>query len=218
LNSGGVSSLSSGGDTLLGGVGNDNIDGGASNDSIDGGVGNDTINAGGGDDTVFGGDGDDVIRVGNSATSAGDFADGSAGNDELGNSTIIGGEDGDGSEVDFISGFDANDGITVTFDGTEQGTHTDNSDSDSGTFSQIEGVRGSNQIDSINAAADNSSRLFISGYAGADTIIGGDDAITGGLGADSLSGGAGDDTLTGDEDNDTIDGGAGNDYVMGDRR
>ena len=195
---------------------------GTSDVTVDARGGNDEITEGNGDNVIDGGTGSDTINVG------------------YGNSTITGGEDGDGSDIDVLSGLDANDGITVTFSGTEQGTYTDNSDSDSGSFSQIEAVEGSNLADSIDAAANNSGGLILSGNAGDDTILGGsgsdtidggdnNDVLVGGAGADSISGGAGDDSLIGGNQGgfyatsgdmpttggDTLDGGAGNDTIYG---
>jgi Ca2+-binding RTX toxin-like protein len=167
--------------------------------------------------TVDGGDGDDTIREGNGDN----LVDGGAGSDRFiigfGTSTIIGGEDGDGSDRDILSAFEANDGVSVIFDGTEQGSYTDNSDSDSGTFSEIEGVNGSNQADTIDASLDNSAGLTLSGAGGDDSVVGGsgEDFISGGAGADTLTGGAGGDALVGDEGDDVIDGGAGADFIEG---
>jgi len=196
--------------TGLSSPGDDTIDGGTGDDTIIAGDGSDTIQLSDdfGDDVVFGGEdpdvtvdaggGDDEIREGNGHN----VIDGGDGSDTInvgyGTSTIIGGEDGDGSDVDTLSASDANDGITVTFDGTEQGTYTDNSDSDSGTFTQIEAVEGSGQADTINAAADASSGLTLSGLGGSDEITGGsgNDTLSGGTSNDLLTGGGGDDTFT----------------------
>ncbi|MCR5219531.1 MAG: RTX toxin, partial [bacterium] len=55
------------------------------------------------------------------------------------------------------------------------------------------------------------------GYAGNDTLVGGDgaDRLYGGLGNDSLLGNAGADLLSGGDGDDTLDGGYGNDTLTG---
>ena len=50
---------------------------------------------------------------------------------------------------------------------------------------------------------------------GRSSLIGGDDVLTGGDGADRLYGGGGNDTLEGGAGNDLLDGGAGNDILQG---
>jgi RTX calcium-binding nonapeptide repeat (4 copies) len=58
----------------------------------------------------------------------------------------------------------------------------------------------------------------MSGGAGADSLTGGakDDSLSGGTGNDTLTGGAGDDLLVGDLGNDRLSGGAGRDDLDGD--
>ncbi len=90
-------------DTVLGGAGNDLVTGDAGNDSLDGGSGNDTLSGGDGNDVVLGGDGNDSINTGLGA----DTIYGGAGSDTIsvvsgGNTTIIGSEDADGSDVDTL--------------------------------------------------------------------------------------------------------------------
>ncbi|MGO4854344.1 Hint domain-containing protein [Phaeovulum sp. W22_SRMD_FR3] len=209
----------------------DSITGGQYNDSIQGGAGNDTINVNDGNDTVYGGAGADSISGGNGndllyGGDDNDTISGGAGNDTLygeggqdtfkfydgwGSDTVWGGNAGsDFDTLDFSSVTTG--GINVTFTGSEDGTAS--SGPNTVTFDNIEGVVGSNQADSINAAADNSG-LTLLGGGGNDTIIGGGgaDSIDGGAGNDLISGGAGDDTLLGGAGDNTIDGGDGNDFI-----
>jgi Ca2+-binding RTX toxin-like protein len=215
----------SGSDRIAGGGGNDSLSGGGDNDTILGGNGNDTLDGvqgddsldgGSGDDLIFGGDGNDTLVAGNN-TGAGDTLVGGNGDDLLidsfwnatlegnsgsdtiqvgyGSATVIGGEDPDGTDVDRLSFDLANDAATVTFTGDEAGVYTD-SDGDSGTFSQIEEVYGSDRDDSIDAALDTSGVSIVTGR-GFDTLIGGS-------GNDTLEGGREDDLLTGGLGNDTF--------------
>jgi Ca2+-binding RTX toxin-like protein len=175
---------------------------GTSNVSVDAGAGNDSIREGNGNNTINAGTGNDTIIAG------------------FGISTITGGEDVGGGDTDVLNFSIANDAVTITFDGAESGTYTDD-DGDSGTFSQIESIQLTSGNDSVNASLDTSG-VIIDGFGGVDTIIGGsgNDIITGGgllFGdpGDSLVGGAGDDIILGDSGDDTIDGGTDNDFIEG---
>ena len=209
-------------DSITGGQYNDSIQGGAGNDTINVNDGNDTVYGEAGADSISGGNGDDLLYGGDDN----DTISGGAGNDTLygeggqdtfkfydgwGSDTVWGGNAGsDFDTLDFSS--ITTGGINVTFTGSEDGTAS--SGTNTVTFDNIEGVVGSNQADSINAAADNSG-LTLSGGGGNDTIIGGGgaDSIDGGAGNDLISGGAGDDTLLGGAGDNTIDGGDGNDFI-----
>lgn len=119
-----------GDDSLLGGQGDDDIDGGEGDDTLEGGQGQDELiggagadflSGGTGDDTLDGGAGEDVLQLGPDN----DRADGGQGSDRftfdgLGNHTIVGGEDPDGSDVDVLdlTGVRAN----VIQTGPESGT------------------------------------------------------------------------------------------------
>ena len=205
-----------GNDSLSGGGDNDTILGGNGNDTLDGVQGDDSLDGGAGDDLIFGGDGNDTLVAGNN-TGAGDTLVGGNGDDLLidsfwnatlegnsgsdtiqvgyGSATVIGGEDPDGTDVDRLSFGLSNDAATVTFTGDEAGVYTD-SDGDSGTFSQIEEVYGSDRDDSIDAALDTSGVSIVTGR-GFDTLIGGS-------GNDTLEGGREDDLLTGGSGNDVF--------------
>lgn len=67
------------------------------------------------------------------------------------------------------------------------------------------------------AAAANPDNQVITGGEGADSLTGGggNDLISGLSGNDTLDGGAGNDTLLGGSGNDTLDGGSGNDWLAG---
>ncbi len=119
-----------GDDSLLGGDGDDSVEGGEGADTLEGGQGQDTLvggagsdflTGGTGDDRLFGGDGTDQLVLGPDN----DRAEGGFGSDlftidGLGNHTIIGGEDPDGTDIDVIdlSGVRAN----VIPSGAESGT------------------------------------------------------------------------------------------------
>ena len=170
--------------------------------SVDAGAGNDEIREGNGSNTIGAGTGSDTIYAG------------------FGTSTIIGGEDVGNGDTDVLDFSVADDAVTITFDGAESGTYSDD-DGDSGTFSQIELFKLTTGDDSVDASLDTAG-VFIDGSGGADTIIGGsgNDVITGGGSpfadpGDSLAGGAGDDIILGDAGDDTIDGGSGNDFIEG---
>jgi Ca2+-binding RTX toxin-like protein len=166
--------------SLYGGGGADSVSGGSGNDTLDGGTGNDTLTGGAGNDSLQGGDGADRIIV-----SATDGVD-----------QIAGGEGPtDQDTLDFFGTGSA----TVIFTGNESGTYS--LGSASGSFSQIETVEGTEQGDTLNAAATTAGQT-LAGF-------GGDDTLTGGAGSDSLSGGTGNDTLTGGAGADVLDGGAG---------
>ncbi|MEL6809613.1 MAG: Hint domain-containing protein, partial [Pseudomonadota bacterium] len=110
-----------GNDSIEGGEGNDTLEGGQGQDTLEGGSGADTLIGGQGDDTLLGGDGEDLLVVGpDNDRAEGGFQSDRFTFDGLGNSTIIGGEDADGLDIDVIdlSGVDAN----VIQSGPESGT------------------------------------------------------------------------------------------------
>lgn len=220
-----------GNDTILGGDGNDDIFARAGDDSISAGAGadtifagdgNDTLDGGSGDDSLVGGAGNDLLIAGNN-TGIGDTLLGGAGDDTLidsywnatldggegsdviqagyGSATVIGGEDPSGTDIDRLAFDVANDAVSVRFTGDEAGVYSD-ADDDSGTFSQIEAVSGSDNDDSIDATLDSSGL-----------------SLEAGRGFDTITGGSGDDTLNGGREDDILTGGLGNDafiYLEGD--
>ena len=110
-----------GDDTIEGGEGDDTLEGGQGQDLLEGGAGADVLSGGQGDDTLLGGDGADLIELGpdNDRAEGGQASDRFT-FDGLGNHTIIGGEDADGSDIDILdlTGVRAN----VIQSGPESGT------------------------------------------------------------------------------------------------
>lgn len=139
------------------------------------GAGDDVIYSGNAANTLDGGDGSDTFHIGR------------------GNDTIIGGEGG--TDVDMLSGAEANDALDITFTGDEAGTYSD-ADGDSGSFTEVEAFELTAGNDVLDGSASNAS-ITVDAGAGADDITGGagDDNITGGGGDDTLTGGAGDDVF-----------------------
>jgi Ca2+-binding RTX toxin-like protein len=258
-----------GNDTVTGGALDDVINGDAGNDTLNAGTGVDVLNGGADDDRLIfadinagesadGGTGNDTFEFaaanGSGHTiSASDtqvtvdgttisitnvenyILSGADGNDSLsangagvelfgngGNDNIFLNSSNIGSSSDGGSGFD----ILFYFDSDISGTsrNVDN---------VITVNAGSLTIDGVTTTATNFERFVISGLDGNDTISGGNlaeslsggagnDTIDGGDGSDSISGGTGNDTLNGDAGNDTIsisdggdtiDGGADNDTL-----
>jgi len=203
---------SSANETINGGAGNDKIFvGGADADYIDAGDGNnyiddsdngmsDTIIGGAGNDTIFArgasddyiwsGDGNNYVDATGSSSSA---IYGGGGNDTLvggiGNDTLYGGEG------NFVYVITAGDKIVEYAD---QGT-----DTVSTTLSAY----------TLGANIENLTHTGTTTFTGLGNEL--DNLITGGIGADSLSGLDGNDTLVGGGGSDTLVGGIGNDtYVV----
>jgi cyclophilin family peptidyl-prolyl cis-trans isomerase len=171
-----VSSLTIGGEQ-----GNDSLDasamtdpvtvtGGSGDDSLTGGSGDDVLNGQAGDDVVRGGAGDDALLGG----SGRDLLDGGDGNDRLraqgySGDTLVG-----SSGSDLLSGGDGTDRVTVQGDTDitlEDAQLTVGSDSHQLVDierAQLAGGAGSNTID----AAGFSGNTTLSGGLGADTLTG----------------------------------------------
>lgn len=166
-------------DTLYGNGGNDVLSGNAGNDYISGGYGMDALYGGTGDDTLDGGHGNDMLFGGPGAD------------------RFIGGEG-----YDTVSYIDSQKSVVISM-----GDGSSANDATGDTFSGIEKVVGSNNLDLI--AGDHLGNE-IDGAGGDDWLMGyaGDDNLQGGQGADNLLGGAGNDRLTG---------GAGDDVLTGDQ-
>ena len=181
-------STDAGNDTVYGGAGADNINGGDGNDSLYGGDGADTLAGASGNDTAFGGLDSDTFNI----------------TDDHETIQIVGGEDGDGLDVDSIGFYnlETSDGVTVTATGDEAGTFAYNDPStksgitSSGTYVEIEELNGTFYDDTFNMAADNSG-VSIDANEGADIINtgSGDDVIEADSGADTVNAGAGNDTI-----------------------
>ena len=160
------------------------------NDHSDG-SNDDHVDAGAGNDTILSGAGNDTVR----ADEGDDVVDGGAGDDT-------------------IYGFEGSD----TVDG---GTGDDliNTRTSSGTGRPDEAyIDPSNPAISYTADTDpNNDRDSVTGGAGNDTILTGDDddTIIGGTGHDAVDAGFDDDTVTGDAGNDTLEGNEGEDTIEG---
>ncbi len=247
-------------EVLLGGSGNDSLTGNASSNTLNGGSGADTLNGGDGDDVIIGGAGADIMDGGagidtlsyDGSTTAIKVALGEAGvqatstdtvttADDYGDKftnfeNVIGGTKADtitgnslanvlggGAGNDTISGGDGNDTIiggagSDTMDG---GAGIDTLSYETSTASVVitlgePGV----QKTSTNLLGDDFGDKFtnfenVTGGSGADSITGNSlaNVIVGGAGADTLNGGDGNDTIIGGAGADTMDGGAGTDTL-----
>jgi Ca2+-binding RTX toxin-like protein len=208
---------SDGVDTVNGAGGNDNMFGQLGNDVLNGGIGNDILSGGNGNDTVNGGAGNDIIRY-----TVGE-----------GNDTIDGGANPNpGGDTLAILGTAANETLAVAYNGT--------------AITQINGGGSIANIEFVTAdllgAADTLSygatvasvsvNLLlgtasgftsianvsnVTGGSGADTLTGDtlNNVINGGGSGDTIVGGGGTDTLNGDGGNDSLTGGSGNDLLRG---
>jgi Ca2+-binding RTX toxin-like protein len=152
------------------------LDAGGGSDTLNGAAAPDTLLGGTGNDTLIGGSGADILR-------------GGAGNDTLDGQ-------GDPGQFDLIDFSDATGAINFTlsqgagpFTFSAAGLGTD-------TYSNMEGVIGTNFNDTLNGS---SSADEIHGGSGDDVIAGnaGDDILFGDDGSDVIRGGAGADTMTG---------------------
>jgi Ca2+-binding RTX toxin-like protein len=212
---------------ILGGAGNDTITGGAGNDFLDGGLGSDTINGGSGSDTVGYWERTDpiTVRLGLSNATGSGGTTGGAEHDVIGadienaggglnTDLIVGNEkpnwlsggfsvlgpDGD----DVLQGHGGND----TYSGGAGSDTVDYSDETAGVTASLDGVANDGG-DTIGTDVEN-----LTGGSGADTLTGnsGPNVLKGGPGADTLTGLGGDDVFDARESvADTIDCGAGND-------
>jgi Ca2+-binding RTX toxin-like protein len=173
--------------TIIGTAGDDALGGTAGDDVITGLGGADIINGAAGNDDIDGGDGDDSLYGG------------------LGADILKGGNGFDIARYDTaLAGVTASLGADLAGRGDALGD----------TFSQVEGLVGSN-FDDLLVGSGVANTLY--GLDGADQLSGlsGDDRLLAGLGADNLNGGDGIDTLLGEDDNDTLNGGFGNDNLYG---
>lgn len=189
-------------DTLTGGVpydaalygfgGADSMTGGDGDDRLYGGAGNDSISAGGGADLVIGGEGADTL----------DFSD-----DGDADTLVINLADGTG--IDTISGFGAEDFVQVVATDVKNFNPLEHVSQTSGLLSfNFDGAIGAEvSVDFGAFIVDGEKIMFdLTGSSNADTIEGGalsdrldgsdgNDMITGGMGSDNLLGGDGNDTF-----------------------
>ena len=239
LGEGGNDSLDAGDgrDTVLGGNGDDTIGGSGGDDSILGDAGNDFINGHDGNDIFLSGDGNDTLFgfTGSDSISAGNGDDriwGDAGND-----TIDAG-DGTNDAVFYTQTGALPINAVVSASGGSAGINTATVFSASDDVDSVRGFEnlwgsGSNDVITVNSAANQNYNLYLFGYTGNDTIIdnsGGvfasysvvSSSLTSGISVNLATGVAtdgfgGTDSLVGvtainaTSFNDTIIGGAGND-------
>ena len=191
--------------------GSDTIDGGAGNDEIFGGGGDDYLHGGNGNDKIWGDDSDAAGR--HPELNGNDHIWGDDGDDYLdggyGNDNIHGGEDNDlifgGADNDELYGDNGDDTIYGDFLNENVAVHGND---------YIDGGEGNDYL--VGGGGDD----WIVGGEGNDTLFG-DDCQTGFelntvmAGDDYLSGGAGNDNLIGGYGNDTLDGGTGDDLIFG---
>lgn len=191
--------------------GSDTIDGGAGNDEIFGGSGDDYLHGGYGNDKIWGDDSDAAGR--HSELNGNDHIWGDDGDDYLdggyGNDNIHGGEDNDlifgGADNDELYGDNGDDRIYG--DNLKENVAVHGND-------YIDGGEGNDYL--VGGGGDD----WIVGGEGSDTLYGDDcqpgfELNTVMAGDDYLSGGAGNDNLIGGYGNDTLDGGTGDDLILG---
>jgi Ca2+-binding RTX toxin-like protein len=216
-----------GNDVLSGGNGDDSISGGSGNDLISGGSGNDALIGGAGDDTIYGDAGIDqaVIGTGTDLVSLGD------GNDTIyvdtpadldGSDTLNGGTNSSGNDAIVMVGNSAYDFTNATIEEIEELKFLTSSVSGRSVTLGANTSNGDNIIllnsygVSAGAVVANASALGTGmAFKFDGTYFSGNDSVTGGAGADTLSGGDGNDSLAGGSGGDSLAGGAGNDTLIG---
>ncbi|WP_445149574.1 calcium-binding protein [Baekduia sp. Peel2402] len=188
-------------DVLTGGDGDDVLKGSGGDDHLLGGAGRDELDGGAGRDEVRGGDGDDALAGDPGSSMAPDVLDGGPGRDTL-------------SEYEYSDGGSSQRAVRVTLDagGADDGRP--------GEGDEVAGI----EVVHLLVAAE-----LVAGPFGADLKVFHTGAtpsrLTGGPGADvltgydyddTISGGAGDDLLIGAYGHDTITGGPGKDTINAD--
>lgn len=180
-----------GDDTLTGGDVKDFLLGDEGNDTLNGGDGNDVLDGDEGNDTETGGIGNDTFDQGREAN----------GGDDL--------NGGDGRDV--VNYVSRRQNLNVTLSPTLAGADDDGETGELDDVAAIETVRAGQGADTIDATSMGTTKVFLKGGRGVDTMTGdgGDDKLTGDDGNDILAGGSGNDKLYGSEGDDTLNGGAG---------
>jgi predicted outer membrane repeat protein len=218
----GTNIISGGGgdDYITGGVGTDIIDGGADRDTVDYSTSTSGVTINLLAHTQSGGDAanDTLTRIENivGSTTGGDFLIGDDSNNAFyglgGDDQLTGGGGADqligGSGFDIARYDSSTIGLVVSL--TTPANNTGQAIGDS--FDSIEGLVGTNQIDTLTGNAvtntlyglNGADTLF--GLGGADTLYGGDgiDVFYGGTGADAMYGGTGNDLYEVDNIGDTV--------------
>lgn len=163
----------------------EDLTGTSGNDDLDGSEGSDRIEGLEGADDLSGGNGNDVIE-------------GGAGADAMAG----------GTGADFITYSSSASGVTINFSSATEGTGS-NGDAEGDTFTEIEGVVGSEFDDTFWLSGDGDGTQVFG--------LGGDDYIRGAGDNEFLSGGEGNDTIIAGFNGGTMLGGDGDDLLAGRR-
>lgn len=231
---------SSGNDTVYGGAGNDSVSGGEGDDRLLGGTGNDSLIGGLGDDDEFGEAGNDRFLQGDTTSANGsDLLVGGANTDTVTYSGRAGGvtvdvdgqfDDGQAFERDNVSrdvesveGTAYADRLTGNeLANTLSGLGGNDVFVERSTASGADSYAGGSGVDTVTYAARTGAvRVDLDGVADDGATGEGDNVradvenVTGGGGADVLTGSSASNRLTGGGGNDTITGNAGADYLDG---
>ena len=200
-----------GDDTLIGGSGNDRIYGGSGNDTLDGRDGNDLLDGGDGYDRGDNGENVSNVETGNSAKNGGSTGGGSTG----GGTSNPGTRPSGGPSVTFSNGTflvvgkpSVGNGVYLGYSGDRVYASVDGvtGSAPRSQVSRIE-VHGGSGNDYLGVAGNFQDPVNAFGYAGDDTIYGGEknDALDGGDGYDRLYGRGGYDTGLNGESNNSIE-------------
>jgi Ca2+-binding RTX toxin-like protein len=227
-----------GNDTLLGHAGDDALIGSNGDDLLDGGIGADNMQGSGGTDTVTYATRTRAVTV-DARNASDELADdgelgerdfvtaeteniiGGSGNDKLTGTSIVGSSLPSGySRNNKLVGNGGNDTL-IGLDGNDQldgGIGTDIFDAGDGTDTVLYTCRTDSLTLNLDGIANDGTlneRDHI--MANVENLTGGNgaDEITGNTGNNALSGGGGNDSITGLAGNDTIDGGTGLDSLFG---
>lgn len=184
---GNVTGLVNGGagnDVLTGGAGADNLNGLTGSDVLTGNSGNDILTPWSGNDTVDGGDGKDTIVMGSFLTAA-DAIDGGDGYDTV---TLAGTYTGATAVVFADTTLVNVEAITLTAGYSYTLTSADATVAAGASLTVDASTLASNKVLTFDGSAETDGHFNITGGAGADVITGGDmsDTLTGGAGADTF--------------------------------
>ena len=176
------------------------------NDVITGGIGNDLLFGGTGDNQINGGAGDDLL-VGGSGAGDNDTLDGGLDAD-----TMIGLGGNDTYIVDDLA-----DVVVEVAGGGTDTVETLMAELSIEAMAEVENLSYTGADADPFVGTGNLGNNTISGGDLADTLSGlaGNDILNGGLGSDTLLGGDGNDSLNGGDDNDVLTGGIGTDTLNG---
>lgn len=225
-----------GDDTLYGDAGNDTLSGGDGSDILHGGDGNDTVTGGTGDDDAFGDAGNDTLTEPEAVANGSDYLSGGSGVDAVSYAGRVGSvhvslnnlpDDGASQEFDQVltdvenlTGGSGNDTLvgSATANTLHGGPGNDVIDGGAGA-DQIYGDSGADTADyhtRLSAVTVDPDNVADDGGTGeGDNVHTDIENITGGNGADRLTGSSAANHLNGGPGNDTLTGGAGADYLDG---